>query len=134
MLNFLNFNLKGRQFQLWRSEIGPESGCIVLNSTKEPVKVCITDKNNRTTHLMLASNEHNLVHTPSGSNVVSIYDFNLEASSALIKLNTTPNLKPINIHNQKYSDFNFIRILFKDGHYTLQEEKRERNSENFEIS
>jgi hypothetical protein len=84
--------------------------------------------------MVLAPNEHNLVTTPSGSNIISIYDFNLEASSALIKLTTSSNLKPVNIHNQKYSDFNFVRVLFKDGHFTLQEEKRERNSENFEIS
>ena len=44
-------------------EVAPKIGCIVFNESHEPIKVCVTDGDQRNTHLILDHGEHGVVIT-----------------------------------------------------------------------
>jgi hypothetical protein len=106
------------------------SGCIVYNDSKEPIRICVTDVNDRNTNIILDHGEHNIVKTPiitslMGSTfppiTVSVLDFN-------------PNNEQEDLARAKYSidslvsiqwrqqPAKFLRVIKKDGSFTIEED------------
>ncbi|CAF0824029.1 unnamed protein product [Adineta steineri] len=112
-------------------------GCLVYNESHEPIRVCVTDKNNRNSHMLLNHGEHNEINTPqeasfiqklftSPSNhapmvLVSVLDFQSDNQSA----NTTARAKytiKSYFHERGNGTYTFLRVIKKNGYFTIEED------------
>lgn len=109
--------------------------CMIFNESNEPIRICVTDVNDRNTHVILEHGEHNIVKTPTTSSImqrlfsrpencaplvkVSVLDFNLNNVQPTLIARAKDSICS-HIHDFERQSFKFLRVIKKDGYFTTE--------------
>lgn len=99
--------------------------CIVFNESNESIRVCITDVNDRNTHIILAHGEHARVQALLSSQAlvkVSVVDFNLNNAAKNFIARAKDSINH-NLHKFSNDPYKFIRVFKKDGYFTTEHDR-----------
>lgn len=125
------------------------AGCLVFNDTNEPVWICVSDCNDRNTHVVLDCGDNCIVETPrqkfsilkemftlsstfkvTASNAleikVAVVEANPPNSANFIRKATYPTKSYF--HESKCSTCTFLRVLKKEGYFMIEQDTIELGS------